>query len=238
MNQVKPVKLPGAEKQLQLLFNTYPVEGKSVLIPGVGSPDLLQVFVDMSPSKLEVLLFDDEQIMVARMHAPKSPSLRIKFMDYTVTDYADNTFDCIYAPGTLSILHHSRMLAEMRRILKPGGVFCLGELAYTKDDIPISVNTMWQDAGLYLQPAEKLLPAYTAGGFELISQADFTDTLKGVYQDFKVQEDKMHKLAELQLPSTQKKQLTRYKHEANMYLKMGAAKYTGYFVYLLRKTID
>jgi ubiquinone/menaquinone biosynthesis C-methylase UbiE len=49
-----------------------------------------------------------------------------KKCDATALDFPDNTFDCVYSHG---VLHHipdiQRVMAEISRVLKPGGALCL-----------------------------------------------------------------------------------------------------------------
>jgi SAM-dependent methyltransferase len=70
-----------------------------------------------------------EGIDIDGFHFEKEPDprVRLRVMDICNTDFKTNQFDFLYS---FHVLEHipklAEALAEMRRLLKPGGVFCIG----------------------------------------------------------------------------------------------------------------
>lgn len=58
---------------------------------------------------------------------PRDSRIQLRVMDICKTDYEDGGFDFLYSFHALEhIPDLEAALSEMRRILKPGGVFCIG----------------------------------------------------------------------------------------------------------------
>ncbi len=59
--------------------------------------------------------------------AAKHLQVSLNVMDATDLDLSDNTFDLVYSFHALEHIHHpDQALAEMARVLRPGGWYCIG----------------------------------------------------------------------------------------------------------------
>src|SRR4051812_19619447 len=96
--------------------------GGDVLEVGVGTA----LSVSLYPPDLRVTGIDLSAPMLARARdrvARAQRPCRLVQMDAAKLSFADNTFDCVYAPYTVSVVPDPvRVLREMHRVCKPGGV--------------------------------------------------------------------------------------------------------------------
>jgi ubiquinone/menaquinone biosynthesis C-methylase UbiE len=76
---------------------------------------------------------DSEMIKLARENIDDIPQIRFMEMDATKMPFEGDEFDIVLAFG---VMHHIRnwqdVLNEMSRVLKPGGYFIFGDIAYSR----------------------------------------------------------------------------------------------------------
>jgi len=76
---------------------------------------------------------DEEQIMMAKKFQGESGNLRFMVNDITALPFEDGKFDMALSVG---VMHHiptwDKALSEVVRVLKPGGNFLFGDLAYSR----------------------------------------------------------------------------------------------------------
>jgi ubiquinone/menaquinone biosynthesis C-methylase UbiE len=100
--------------------------GKKVLEIGIGQgTDLLQ-FGKAGAACHGVDITDNHITLTTRNFALHGLPVDIRKSDATRLPFPDATFDCVYSFG---VIHHipeaDRVIAEVRRVLKPGGVLML-----------------------------------------------------------------------------------------------------------------
>ena len=116
-----------------------------ILELGAGRGGLSALLVDrFRPSKLVVSDFDPEQIEAARSYLGRRfgtlpPSIELRRVDAMQIPFEAGTFDCVFA---IAMLHHveahhfdyrerPKALAEIQRVLAPGGVLAFSEFSRT-----------------------------------------------------------------------------------------------------------
>jgi len=63
-------------------------------------------------------------------------------MEYSNTDFRDSTFDIIYAQASISTVERRKILKEIKRILKPDGIFCAGEVVNLEKEVPLFITNL------------------------------------------------------------------------------------------------
>lgn len=78
----------------------------------------------------------EEQIAQAKILAEEKNADNIKFIASPAEEnsFTDNSFDCITAAQCFWYLDRERIIKEIKRIIKPGGIFVKIYMSYTLDD--------------------------------------------------------------------------------------------------------
>jgi len=157
--------------------------------------------------------------------------IKVKMMDYAHTDFQDNSFDLIYAQGSISVPEKRDIVKELKRILISKGLFCAGEIVSLKEPVPGFVNDIWEQSGLEPIASSEINKYYESKGFEILSEKDFSDTLQDFYDQLKSAVSKVSQDEK----AADKKYFSRMKHESHAYLKLGGDKYIGFKSLIMRK---
>jgi ubiquinone/menaquinone biosynthesis C-methylase UbiE len=133
------------------------------------------------------------------------------------------------------LLNRNKIIKELKRILKPGGFICIGEIVSLKQDIPLFVKDIFDAAGLLPLYVDELEKYYSERKLNIIFQQDFSETLSEYYIRYASQ----LKSAKYDLTDSEKsyykKILNKISHESNVYLKLGGDKFIGFVSLLLQK---
>lgn len=230
---MQKIILPGGDKQFEFLTRTINLEGKSVLL--VGS-NLAPAAYDLSVRetvKVEFIVPDYESLLNANMYFAEKKVIP-KMMEFEVTDYEDNSFDVIYAQASVSGFNRKKIVKEFKRILKPSGILCVGEVIIKQDDYPAFAAEILENSDIDAMKPEELKSFYSERGFELLKEADFSDTLKEFYSIVRTQSKQTSEDLTEREKSYYKKLLKKASHEANAFLNFGADKYIGFYAMILR----
>jgi SAM-dependent methyltransferase len=107
---------------LNIILKRYNQSFKNALVVGCGTGHeavLLSKRLDCQVEGIDIIgiFFRDYQ----------EPRVHLRVMDISKTDYESASFDFLYSYHALEhVLDLDAALAEMKRLLKPGGVFCVG----------------------------------------------------------------------------------------------------------------
>jgi SAM-dependent methyltransferase len=235
MNNKKQICLPGLNKQFDFLKKNLQVNPKTVLVIGSGSENAAALITNHFSCSTELIVQDYESLMNSRINLDNDSNIKISLMNYEVTDFAPESFDLIYAQASVSLINRNKIIKEIKRILKPDGYLCIGEIVSLKQDIPLFVRDIFDSAGLLPLFVDDLEKYYIERKFNLISLRDFSNTLAEYYTLYaSLLKSTKENLTDNE-KSYYKKLLNKIHHESNVYLKLGGDKFIGFVSLLLQK---
>jgi ubiquinone/menaquinone biosynthesis C-methylase UbiE len=229
------ILLPGIDKQLNNFFTSQDVSGKKTLIIGDGSEEIAEEFLNKNSSEVNMVVENVESLSIARNYLSKKGEILIRLMDFDNTDFNNETLDIIYAQGSISKPNRNKIIKEIKRILKLEGIFCVGEIVKLKEKIPAFATDILESSRLLPIYLNDLKNYYTERKFDILFEKDLSQTLKEFYLlNNSMLNENMGKLSQ-QEKSYYKKRINQIVHESNAYLKMGADKYIGLYMLIMRK---
>ncbi len=229
------ILLPGGSEQARYFLNHYGIAHKNILMIGTGTVDAAKIVLQNADAKIEVIVEDHESLMLARLAAEDIPAITAKLMDYEYTDYANEQFDAVYAQGSISDTRRNKIVKEIKRILKPEGVICIGEVVNLSKQPPNFVQDIWDYSNLNPLFTDDAVSYYEQRNFEVFWDKDLSGTLKEFYAgSAKLLKDNMDTLNDSQR-SYYKKLLNKMSHESNVYLKLGGDAHMGFKLIMARK---
>lgn len=227
--------LPGLNKQLDKFLSSQNVADKKVLVIGDGSEEIAEEFLAKNASEVNIIVENTESLTISRNLLSKEKRISVRLMDFDNTDFVSQTFDIIYAQASISKLKRNKIIKETKRILKPEGIFCAGEIVKFKEEVPTFVGDILEASELspiYFQDLKKY---YIERKFDILLEENLSQTLQEFYLlSNSMLNENLDKLT-AQEKSYYKKMLNQIIHESNAYLKMGADKYIGFYMIIMRK---
>lgn len=229
--------LPGSDKQIKYLKANEELENKTILVVGSASAPIAVKLARYSGSVIELIVEDYDSLINSKIEIDDKDKekVNIKLMDFERTDYEKEQFDLIYAQASVSSINRVKIIKELKKILKPGGIFCVGEIISLKENPPQVVKNLWADGGLMPLTAEEIEKFYTERNFEIVKKIDFSDELEVFYSNAIEELKKVKNNLSPQELSYHKKLLNRISHESKVYLRQGGDKVIGFRVLILKK---
>lgn len=173
---------------------------------------------------------DTEGVFHTRLQAAavKAGRLRAQVMSPLTLGFEDATFDMVIMEGVLSSYPARKALAEALRVLKPGGSIGIADCAWLATPVPTFARDVWESTRRRV-PALDEIPA-------LLQDADMTQqilkdesrVLAPFYRQFSGDVRQIAGSAFKDMKHL-KSQVKQYKHEIDVYLKLGGDRYMGYF---------
>jgi SAM-dependent methyltransferase len=90
-------------------------------------------------------------------------------------DFADGSFDVIWAEGSLHILGFERALREWRRFIRPHGFLVVHEMAWLRPDPPSEIAGCWQMAYPGIRTVSEYVEQVPDHGYELVGHFALPD---------------------------------------------------------------
>ncbi len=228
--------LPGSDEQVKYLLGKVDITDKDVLIIGAGSHNIARVIAENGAANVSVIINDYESLLTVRMMLAGFENISIKMMEYTNTDFDKSQFDIVYAQASISNSERNKIVKEIKRILKPEGIFCVGEIVSLANEQPQFMKDIWENSLIEPLIKDEINGYYKSRNFAVDDSVDFSRSLKDFYSfGSKMLGEKSKELSEEE-KSYYKKLINRISHESNAYLKLGGDKYMGFMILLLRKT--
>ncbi len=144
---------------------------KTLLEIGCGSGKTLQRLTRLGVAQIHAL---DRSPRVLQWAADAAPEVVFSRADAHHLPAADSTFDVVLIESVLIFCDLERVLAEVRRVLKPGGALLLNELIVLNETVLAHVDKIDAFIGspvLNLQTQETWHAAFQRAGFTLHWQA-------------------------------------------------------------------
>jgi len=227
--------LPGLDNQIRFVRRKVDLAGKYTLTMGSSSEEIVKLFAEESNQKAELIVEDYNSLLNSRLLLGSDKRFNVRLMDYEFTDFEDSTFDVVYTQGGISNPRRNKIVKEIKRILKPEGILCVGEVVNLREDIPPFVQDIYDSSEQEPLLSSQIENYYIERNFEVIEIKDLSFTLDEYYTKnlFELKKS-VRDLAENE-KSYYKKLINMISHEAKAYLKEGAKDFIGFYSLILKK---
>ena len=233
--KLNKIFLPGTDKQIKIFIKKVDVKDKSVLIIGAGSEEIAKRIKGENPLSLFLIVDEQESLLISRLSLIDEREIQVRLMDFENTDFKAEQFDIVYAQASVSTIKRNKIIKEIRRILKPGGILCTGEIVNKTKEIPAFIMDIWANSGISPLNEMELSRYYKEKNFEIQHEEDLSHTLKDFYSaGSTLLKEKIKDFSEKE-KSYNKKLLNRISHESNAYLKLGGDKHIGFRIISAKK---
>lgn len=237
MNNSELIFLPGTDQQLKFFINNSGIKDKTILILGSNSEKISQK-LNFLGAKVSLIVEDNDSLLNSRMILTGNKDINLKLMEFTNTDFKDESFDSVYAQASISNSRRNKILKEIKRILKPEGLFCLGEIVSLTNNTPSFVKDVWDASNVLPLEISGLNEYYVSKGLKVTFERDLSNTLKDFYSDMQQQLSIKDRVLEEDEKKSYKKLIKKINHESNVYLKLGGENYMGFKMLILRKEVS
>lgn len=235
MSDNQNIFLPGGFKIFRILKSQFHFINKTVLIIGAGSEKIAEKMVIAGAQNVKMIVNDLDSLMNAKISVNSKSQIDFRIMEFQNTDFKSEEFDLVYAQGSISVSNRNKIVKEIKRILKVGGVLCVGEITSLTKTHPAFIKNIFDSSDLLPLFDEEITTYYQARGFEVVYQQDISSSLRSFYENAaKELKEKISSLDDKE-KSHFKKLLNKISHESNAYLKLGADKYIGMKMLILKK---
>lgn len=235
MNTKNKILLPGLNEQIIFLQSRINIGDSKILIIGSNSGEIAKIFCAKNSSQIELIVEDYESLINTKLILDKTKNVNIKIMSFEHTDFKDGQFDLIYTQASISGSNRKSIVKEIKRILKPDGIFCIGEIVKLENEIPTFVNDIFESSDIVPFEISKLENYYLERNFTLIDSKNLSNTLSEYYSNVsELLKSKMKDLSDNE-KSYYKKFLNKIKHESHAYIKLGADRFIGFKSLILKK---
>jgi len=229
--------LPGLDNQIRFVRRQLKLNGKTSLTLGSASEGVVKIFADETNKKAELIVEDYGSLMNSRLLLGDDKNVNIRLMDFVFTDFEDSTFDVVYTQGGISNPRRNKIVKEIKRILKPDGFFCVGEVVSLNEKLPQFVLDIYDSTELEPLQLTKIEDYYLERNFEIVEKKDLSFTLKDYYSKNLYELKKsVNEMAENE-KSYYKKLIKMISHEAKAFLNEGADEYIGFYLLVLKKKL-
>jgi len=235
MSVKKSILLPGLDKQFEFLQKNLTAKVESALVIGSSSEKPAELIAKNFSCSVNLIVQDYESLLNSRLILVDSEKVKISLMDFEITDFDAGSFDLIYAQASISITNRNKIIKEIKRLLKPEGYLCVGEIVSLEKKAPTFMKDIFDSSDLLPLFVDELEEYFAKRDFQILTQQDLTNTLKEYYsKSFSLLKEIKENLTE-QEKSFYKKLLNKVNHESNAYLKLGGNRFIGFIALLLQK---
>lgn len=235
MVQNKFIFLPGSGFQVNKFLEDNPVEAKEILIIGSNSEEIANIFIENKASSVIILVNDNDSLLRSRFLLSGNKNISVRMMEFANTDFKDSLFDIVYAQASISTLERKKILKEIKRILKPDGILCTGEIVNLEKEVPLFIKNLRENSEIHAPWINELGEYYTNAGFDIITEEDLSHRLQNFYRENSaLLKDNKDELTH-QEKSYYKIILKKMSHESNAYLDLGGFKFMGFKMIIAKK---
>jgi SAM-dependent methyltransferase len=235
MDKEQIIFLPGGDRQFAHLKSAINLKKLDILIIGANTDRLSQLFLVEDIASVSVIVDDHDSLVQLRYLLNQNKNISLKMMEFTKTDFSDSTFHLVFAQASISNKLRNKIIKEIKRILKPKGYLCVGEIVSLKKSVPPFLKNIWEAGNINPLNFEETNNYYSQRGFKIVSEKDLSNYLREYYAISKKLLDLTPGRLSDKEKSYHKKLLKRISHESNAYLKLGGNKFMGFTSIILRK---
>jgi len=214
------------------------VEDKEILVIGSNSEEIAQIFIENKAGKVIIIVDDNDSLLRSRFLLSGSKVISIRMMEFSNTDFRDSTFDIVYAQASISRLDRRKILKEIKRILKPDGIICAGEVVNLEKEVPLFIQNLRDNSLIDAPWTGNLNEIYLNAGFDIISEDDLSHRLQNFYRENSALLNENKDELTDQEKSYYKTILKKMSHESNAYLDLGGFKFMGFKMITGKKRIQ
>lgn len=227
--------LPGLNGQLEFLRKNLQANPSSLLVIGSASEAIAKNLLSQYDCSVDLIVGDYESLMNSKIILGAETKVNLRMMSFDSTDFSNEQFDLIYAQASVSLTNRNKIIKEVRRILKPGGYFCVGEITSLAKEVPVYISDIFETSDMLPLFTDDLSKYYLERNFKLCNKINLSNTLKDYYSiSANALRDVFQNLGDRE-KSYYKKLVNKISHESNSYLKLGGHRHMGFEVLLLRK---
>lgn len=227
--------LPGQKRQYNFLLKNYSEKPQSILVIGSASEQLAILLSEKFNAPVDLIVEDYESLMNSKLVLGGENSITVRMMNFDATDFPSGQFDLVYAQASVCLTNRNKIVKEIKRILKPGGYFSVGETVALRKDYPPFIKDLFDGSNILPLFCEDTEKYYTERKFKVVVKVDLTDTLATFYMESSKHLREAERGLSDKEKSYYKKLVNRIGHEANAYLKLGGDKFIGFETLLLMK---
>jgi ubiquinone/menaquinone biosynthesis C-methylase UbiE len=235
MQETQTIFLPGGFKQFRILKSKYVLNDRNVLVIGSGSEKIAEKMIKSGASSVELIVNDYDSLINSRLNLSNDSKVSVKMMDFDNTDFNAEEFDLVYAQVSISSLNRNKIVKEIKRILKPEATLCVGEITFLINDYPPFVKNIFDTSDILPLLNDSCGTYYTERNYSVLYEEDLSSSLQSFYEHTAERlEDKIYTLTEKE-KSYYRKLLNKISDESNAFLKLGADRYIGFKMMILKK---
>jgi ubiquinone/menaquinone biosynthesis C-methylase UbiE len=227
--------LPGMAIQFGIFEDAVPLKDKKILVIGSGNASNALNFYNVSGNLVDLIVEDNDSLLDSKYALNGASGVRVRLMDFCYTDFEDSEFDAVYAQSSIERTNRNKILKEIKRILKPEGHLCIGEIVSLSKTPPPFVRDVWKISDLKPLFVDEYDAYYTERAFEFVSKNEASKSLKQFYNTVQ----KEFKASQQNFTADEKryykKLFHRFSHETNVYLKLGGDKHIGFIISIIKK---
>jgi SAM-dependent methyltransferase len=119
------------------------------------------VALDVERSALDVLVRSASEAGLSARVLPVQGSL-------SAVGFPDETFDVIWAEGSIWVIGFERGLTDWHRLIRPGGFLVVHEMVWLRPDPPPDVSQHWRSVYPDIRTVPETLVRIPACGYELV----------------------------------------------------------------------
>ena len=228
MDKNRFIFLPGSGFQIKKFLEGSSVGEKEILVIGSNSEELAEIFIENKAESVIIIVDDNDSLLRSRFLLSGNKKISVRMMEFSNTDFKESTFDIIYTQGSISTIDRKKILKEIKRILKPDGIICTGEIVNLEKEVPLFIKNLRDNSGIQAPWINELNDIYVNAEFEIISEEDLSHRMQNFYRENSaLLKDNRDDLTD-QEKSYYKIILKKMSHESNAYLDLGGFKFMGF----------
>ena len=172
IHQNLPREGPGRNKYTRKAFR---------MLPELDRPRILDVGCGTGPPTLELARLSEGEIIGIDIHRPyldefdrkireAGLSARVKALHCSMSeiDFPDESFDILWAEGSIFIIGFERGLKEWRRFIKPRGFLVVHEAVWLQDNPPQEIQQYWRINYPGIKTVDENLKQIPGCGYDVI----------------------------------------------------------------------
>ncbi len=151
------------------------------MLPAMEAPRVLDVGCGTGPATFELAKLTGGAIIAIDTHRPHLDELERKaeqrglqgrvqtrYMSTLDMDYPDESFDIIWADGSIYILGFERGLRGWRQLLRPGGFMAVHDVVWLQPDSATEIHDYWQEMCPDIASVDERVESIQRQGYRLL----------------------------------------------------------------------